>query len=55
MALFTYFWKLGRSLFAFEMPTASRVRAAAIPVVMIVVGWAGVYWLYGKSGAVKGI
>jgi hypothetical protein len=23
-------------------------------LVMIVVGWAGVYWLYGKSGTVKG-
>jgi uncharacterized membrane protein len=24
-------------------------------LVMILVGWAGVYWLYGKSGGVKGI
>src|SRR5688500_8421070 len=39
MTLFTYFWKLGRSVFAFEMPAAARVRAVAIPVVMIVVGF----------------
>lgn len=39
MGLFMYFWKLGRSLFTFELPSPSRIRAAAVPVVMIVVGF----------------
>ena len=39
MTLFMYFWKLGRAVFAFEMPSVSRIRATAIPVVMIVVGF----------------
>jgi soluble lytic murein transglycosylase-like protein len=51
MALFMYFWKLGRSLFTFEMPSASRIRAAAIPVVMIVVGFVVTAALHNPANA----
>ena len=51
MGLFMYFWKLGRSLFTFEMPSASRVRAAAIPVVMIVVGFVVTAALHNPANA----
>ncbi|MEX2282782.1 MAG: lytic transglycosylase domain-containing protein [Gemmatimonadota bacterium] len=38
MTLFTYFWKLGRSVFDIEMPTAARVRAAVtVPCVVLLI------------------
>lgn len=51
MTLFMYFWKLSRSVFAFEMPSASRVRAAAIPVAMILVGFVVTAALHNPANA----